>query len=77
MPGGTAGMPWAQVEFNYSVQQRNQAQEFRLSSQGETTAPSLLPREWRGMESPSCYHGDAHQHRNLSEKLGDFGIVSG
>lgn len=29
------------------------------------------------MGSPCSYHMDAHQHRNLSEKLGDFGIVSG
>lgn len=29
------------------------------------------------MGSPFSYHVDAHQHRNLSEKLGDFGIVSG
>lgn len=38
---------------------------------------SLSPREVERDGISQQFSVDAHQHRNLSEKLGDFGTVSG
>lgn len=66
------GLRWSlTTQYNNKTKHR--------SSDWAVTEKQLLPLSYqgRGMGSPTSCHMDAHQHRNLSEKLGDFGIVSG